>query len=55
MENLIVRNNDISYLYDVVSVDFEAEQVNYVEKQLTFEQASEVIQEMNARSTLESN
>ncbi len=39
METLIVRNPKVRSLFDVVQVNFETEEVNYIAQMLSFEQA----------------
>jgi hypothetical protein len=49
----MIRNKDINRLFDVVSVDFESGDAKMIEQQLTFDQAQEVIAELNNRQQLE--
>ena len=52
MEILIIRNSDVRSLFDVVRVDFFAEKAEYIERQLSFEQAQEVKSEYDSRNQL---
>jgi hypothetical protein len=43
VETFIVRNSSIKSLFDVVKVDYMHEDVQFLEKYLTFEQAQQVL------------
>ena len=48
METLIVRNPKVRSLFDVVQVNFETEEVNYIAQMLSFEQAQMTLKDMGS-------